>query len=173
MELKRNIIQIAELGIAVTAITALILAGCGGGSSGSSTSTNVAPPAGAAITSTTITPYKGKFLSGSVSLTDASGKTVDLYNNTGVINASGVAPVTFLSNVNYPLTISVTGTYLNEAASGVGAASGIATTAPLRGFIPDATIGASGVPVTIITDIAVSYLNGASDITQEMRDLLK
>ena len=163
MELKRNTIQIAELGIAVIAITALILAGCGGGSSsGSSTSTNVATPAGAAITSTSITPYKGMFLSGSVSLKDASGVPVTLYNNTGVITASGVAPVTFLSDVNYPLTISVTGTYLNEAASGVGAASGIATTVPLRGFIPDATIGASGVPVTLITDIAVSYFNGVN-----------
>lgn len=137
-----------ELGVALTAIATLILAGCGGSANNNSTST----------TTTTVTPYKGVFTNGSVVLKDANGNVVSLISG-GSINASGVASVTYPSNVAYPLTIEVSGTFLDET-SGVGATGTISAGAPLRGLIPavaDAQ-AASGVPVTVVTELARTML---------------
>ncbi|MDD4911748.1 MAG: fibronectin type III domain-containing protein [Sideroxydans sp.] len=151
MHLTPSLRKATELGFALTAVAALILAGCGGGSSSSGSSS-------AATTTTTITPYKGMFTSGTVTLTDANGNAVTLSAG-GTINASGVASVTYPANVAYPLTIEVSGTFLDET-SGVGATGTISAGAPLRGLIPAATDAqaSSGVPVTVVTELARTML---------------
>lgn len=137
---KRNLRKAAELGIALTAITSLVLAGCGGGSGAG----------GAATASATVTPFKGPFAAGAtVTLRDANGNLVSLLSG-GTINASGVADVTYSANVAYPLIVEVAGSYFNENTGAQETA-----TAPLRGLIAAA---ASSVPVTIVTETAVADL---------------
>jgi len=150
MKLKSTLRRTTELGIACTAIATLILAGCGGGGSANNNSTST--------TTTTVTPYKGMFTNGSVVLKDANGNVVSLISG-GSINASGVASVTYPANVAYPLTIEVSGTFLDET-SGVGATGTISAGAPLRGLIPAATDAqaSSGVPVTVVTELARTML---------------
>lgn len=143
MELKRNIRKAAELGAGLTAIATLILAGCGGGGGASG---------GGATTSATITPFKGPFSSGAtVTLKDANGNPVSLISG-GMINASGVANVTYSANVTYPLIVEVSGSYYNENTGAMETA-----TVPLRGLISSAG-AASSVPVTIVTETAVADL---------------
>jgi hypothetical protein len=149
METKRKLRQFAELGVGLTAIATLILAGCGGGSGGTTASAT-------GSTTIAVTPFKGIFASGSkVNFRDANGNLIQLLNGSGTINASGVASVTFPSNVNFPLVIEVAGTYWNEA---TGAPE--SSVMPIRAFIPDmaAAGAASGVGVSFITEMAVSAL---------------
>lgn len=149
---SRTFRKATELGIACAAVTTLILAGCGGGGGSSSSSGS------ASYITTSVTPYKGVFTNGTVILRDANGNLVTLVSG-GAINASGVASVTYPSNVAYPLTIEVSGTFLDET-SGVGATGTISAGAPLRGLIPavaDAQ-AASGVPVTLVTELARTML---------------
>lgn len=154
MHLTPTLRKTTELGFALTAVAALILAGCGGGGGGGSSSGSNS----AVTTTTTVTPYKGMFTSGTVTLTDANGNVVTLSAG-GTINASGVASVTYPANVAYPLTIEVSGTFLDET-SGVGATGTISAGAPLRGLIPAATDAqaSSGVPVTVVTELARTML---------------
>lgn len=150
MHIAQNWRKGFELGIGMTAIATLILAGCGGGASNSGGTTT------AATTTTSIIPYKGMFTSGSVTLVDANGNPVTLSAG-GSINASGVASVTYPSNVAYPLTVNVAGTYLDET-SGVGATGTISLGSPLQGLIPSTSEAASGVPVTAVTHMARTML---------------
>lgn len=146
MSNKRTLRKAAELGIGLTAITSLILVGCGGGGSGA------VGGATAASASATITPFKGPFSSGAtVTLKDANGNLVSLLSG-GTISASGVAKVTYSANVAYPLIVEVTGSYYNENTGATETAA-----VPLRGLISGA--GAAGnVPVTIVTETAVADL---------------
>lgn len=150
MKLKSTLRRTTELGVALTAIATLILAGCGGGGS-----SNSSGGSSVATTTTTVTPYKGMFTSGTVTLVDANGNAVTLSAG-GTINASGVASITYPANVAYPLTVNVTGTYLNETAGGASAV--IAAGSPLQGLIPSTTEAASGVPVTAVTHVARTML---------------
>jgi hypothetical protein len=147
MNIKGNIRKFAEMGIGLTAITVLLLAGCGGGGGSSSVGT----------TTTNITPFKGMFSKGNVKIYDREGKLVQLSGD-DTIHANGVASVTYPSDVKYPLVVSVSGTYLNE----VTGASEVTGT-PLRSFVADATTAAatSGVPVTAVTAMAVAQLEKA------------
>lgn len=146
---SRTFRKATELGIALTAIATLILAGCGGGGSSS---------AGNAVSNitTTLTPYKGMFTSGNVVLKDVNGNTITLVTG-GTINTNGKAAVTFPANVAFPITVEVSGTYIDET---TGASAVIAAGSPLRGMIPSTTDAnaASGVPVTAITDLARATL---------------
>ncbi len=153
MHLSPILRKATELGIGFTAIATLILAGCGGGG-GSSGGGN----SSVSSVTTTITPFKGMFTSGMVSLKDVNGNLVTLVSG-GSINSNGTASVTYPANVAYPLTVEVTGTFLDET-SGVGATGTISAGAPLRGLIPavaDAQ-AASGVPVTVLTEFARTML---------------
>ncbi len=153
MHLSPILRKATELGIGFTAIATLFLAGCGGGG-GSSVSGNTP----VSSVTTTITPFKGMFTSGTVSLKDVNGNLVTLVSG-GSINSNGTASVTYPANVAYPLTVEVTGTFLDET-SGVGATGTISAGAPLRGLIPavaDAQ-AASGVPVTVLTEFARTML---------------
>lgn len=149
MQLHRALRKATELGIGLTAIATLILAGCGGGgSSATSTASTVS-----AVT-TSVTPYKGRFTDGAVTLKDANGNTITLLNGSGSINASGVATVSYNgTGVAYPLTVEVTGTYIDET---TGASTVLGASAPLTGIIAAASdaVAASGVPVTAVTHMA-------------------
>ncbi len=147
MQLRPTLRKATELGIGLTVIATLILAGCGGGTSASG-----GGGAAAAMTTANVTPFKGPFYSGAaVSLKDANGNPISLISG-GTSNASGVASVTYSSNVTYPLIVEVTGNYYNEN-------TGLAETAsvPLRGLINNAG-AAANVPVTIVTETAVADL---------------
>lgn len=150
---NHTIRKFAELGIACAAVATLILAGCGGGGGSSSNNSG-----GTSTTTTTVTPFKGMFTSGMVSLKDANGNPVMLISG-GAINSNGTASLTYPANVAYPLTVEVAGTFLDET-SGVGATGTITAGAPLRGLIPAATDAqaASGVPVTVVTELARTML---------------
>lgn len=147
MHLKPTLRKATELGFALTAVATLVLAGCGGGSSSNSGGTS-----SVANVTTTITPFKGMFTSGNVSLVDANGNTVNLIAG-GNINASGVASVTYPGSVTYPLTVNVVGTYLDETNGNAPAT--IIAGSPLQGLISAAT---SNVPVTAVTHIARNML---------------
>lgn len=152
MQLHSAFRKATELSIGFTAIATLILAGCGGGSSPGSGGSSVTS------TTTTVTPYKGRFIKGNVSLKDANGNPVTLTGG-GIINASGVASVSFPSNVTYPLTVSVDGEYMDET---TGASAVMDVGSPLMGMIPaasDAT-AASGIPVTAVTHFARNTFSG-------------
>jgi penicillin amidase len=141
MKFKHDFCNAVKFCITLTAIFTLILSGCSGEDA---TSTTVK-----------ITPYKGKFSSGAVTLTDAKGVAIVLLNGSGSINANGTAQVTFNANAAYPIFVNVTGTYQDEVSGGTAT---ITSTTPLRGIIPDAQATTAGVPVTAITEIAVTKL---------------
>lgn len=143
-----------EIGVGLVAISVLSLAGCGGGGGGSSNGSSTNNGSTTSSTSTTVTPFKGKYSAGTVTVKDANGNTVALISG-GTIGSNGTATLTYAANVAYPLTLSVTGTYLDEVTN-----QQVTTTVPLRGLIPslsDAT-AASGVPITAITNIARDQL---------------
>ncbi len=127
-------------------VVGALIAGCGGGGSNSASNGGSGP---AGTSSATITPYKGPFSSGTVTLKDANGNPVTILSG-GTINASGVANVTYNANVAYPLVVEVTGSYYNEN-------TGIDETAtvPLRSVVTKAS---NAIPVTIVTETAVADL---------------
>ncbi|MDD5056986.1 MAG: hypothetical protein PHQ60_03865 [Sideroxydans sp.] len=146
MLLKPALRKATELGIGLTAIATLILAGCGGGG-GTTTG------GGASTVTASVTPYKGPYYSGAtVVLKDASGNPITLVSG-GTVNASGVASVTFPASVTYPLIVEVTGSYFNEVTGAPETGS-----TPLRGLIQSAGAAATGVPVTLVTETAVTDL---------------
>lgn len=150
MQLKYTFRKATEISFVIVAIVALSISGCGGGGGSSNVGGATIP-----TTTTSVTPFKGPFYSGaSVSLRDANGNSVPLASG-GIINASGVASVTYNSNVIYPLIVEVSGTYYNESTGGPETSS-----VPLRGLIQNASAAAatSGVPVTFVTEIAVADL---------------
>lgn len=122
-----------------------LLFGCGGGG-------GVSTPAAAPTTTIAVTPFKGAFTSGTVSVVDANGKAVTLLNGSGTFTG-GVASIVVPDTVAFPLTISVIGTYFNEV---TGTTS--TTTSALRSMVPDAQTAAAGVPVTALTEIAASLV---------------
>ncbi len=147
MQITSTLRKVTELCVAISAITVLFLSGCGGGS-------GTAGTGGANVTSLTITPFKGPFSSGRVVLRDANAGLVTIRSGE-TLNASGVANITFDSNVIYPLLVEVTGNYYNENTGLVESAA-----VPLRGLITGASAFSAGsaVPVTIITETAVAEL---------------
>ena len=126
---------------------ALSIISCGGGGGSASNDTS-------ATTKTTITPFKGKYSSGNVTIKDAKGNQVALLNGSGTIDATGSASVIFSKDVSYPLTVSVTGTYINEVTG-----TTTTTNVPLRSVIPDENTTTQAIPVTAITEIAASILD--------------
>ena len=136
----------------VGSVIGVLLAACGGSGGGGSGGNKVDTPV--ATSSATISPFKGPFSSGAVTLKDANGKTVALITG-GTVNANGVATVSYSANVVYPLVVEVTGTYYNEV-TGMTETS----TSSLRGIIISASNVAanSPVPVTMVTETAVADL---------------
>lgn len=149
-----NLRKAAEFGIGIAIISALVLAGCGGGSTSS--------PAGTSTNDLTVTPMKGKF---------SNGTTVKVKRaQDSVVVASGTLDSTGSVTIKVPAT--ETGPFLIEAGiagdsyfdESTGASAVVpAGTIALRALIPDAT-SASAVGVTALTEMAVGEIEGASGI---------
>lgn len=161
MKFNTSLRQAAEIGVSACAIAVLLLAGCGGGAGSPNSENSNSLNANATsdntlsnVTTLTVAPFKGQYLSGSVVVKDANGVLVPLVSG-GAISASGVAEVSFSNGAAYPLLIEVTGDYINEV-------TGLAETStlPLRGLVASASSVAAGsaVPVTFITEVAVAEL---------------
>lgn len=159
MKIKQNLRKIAELGIGITIIGALVLAGCGG--KAATTSANTTGTSGGS-TGLTITPMKGQF---------SSGTSVRVMRTTdSVIVASGVVGTNGSTTVQVPNT--ETGPFLIEAgqagdtyfdeSTGNTVAVPVGTVA-LRALIPSAT-ASSSVGVTALTEFAVGQIVAASGI---------
>lgn len=138
-----------NLQLATAASLVSLLVACGGGGS----SAPAAPAVPAATTAASITPFKGPFYPGAtVVIKDANGNPVVLTSG-GTIDANGLASATFATSVTYPLIVEVTGSYYNEMTKAAET-----TTVPMRGLILNAAEAAAGVPVTIVTEAAVTDL---------------
>lgn len=125
---------------------ALLLAACGGGSSPSNNPDSISSDPGIPVV---VTPYKGAYSSGTVTVKDPSGKTIA----TGTINGS-TANMNFPVNAVYPVTVYVSGTYRNEATGGPETSQAI-----LRSVIPDNGSVKSGIAVTPLTEIVAAVLD--------------
>lgn len=152
MRFKNILRKSTEVGLAVAAITALILAGCGG-----SKSTAASPVASAVVvnTSAVIVPFKGPYVQGApVILRDAMGASIA----TATVGVNGQATITFPQTVSYPLSVEVSGTYWNEVTKVYETSA-----TPLRGLIVSPAV--TQVPVTIVTEAAVADLETKKTIS--------
>jgi hypothetical protein len=131
-------------------VASALLFGCGGGGGGGATSDN-GPPVAKTLT-IAVTPFKGAFTGGTVTVEDANRQPVNLLSGSGTFNGA-VASIIVADSVVFPLTISVTGTYFNEVTGGP-----TTTVTALRSMVPDAASAATGVPVTALTEIAASVV---------------
>ena len=147
MKVETTLLSSAVHAIGTIVAVLFLITGCGGGGGGG----------GGAPTSTSVSivPFKGKFVSGNVSLTDANGNAVILQSGTDVIDKTGIANIVYDINASYPLIVSVTGNYLDEV---TGTTS--TTSMPLRGLIPykESITQVTGIPVTALTEMAVVKL---------------
>lgn len=155
MKIQDNLRKAAELGVGLTFIATLILAGCGGGGGSSSSSGG-----GVATTLLDISPSLGKFMEGAtVRIKDKNGVLV----GEGRINASGVASVPVPTTAPAPLVVEaglVGDKYFDEKAQGFVTVSGVSGVA-VRALVPDHT-AVSQVAVTPLTEFAVGALANAS-----------
>lgn len=155
MNPKQVLRRTAELGIGLTAIVTLILAGCGGSSKTTSTSS-------AAMTTLTISPALGMFREGArIRIKDRNGNQV----GTATTNVSGVASVAVPTAAATPLVVEAGldgDKYYDEAKASDVVISG-AIGAAVRAIVPDHT-AASQVAVTALTEIAVGALLDASGV---------
>ena len=159
MELRRHLRLGAELGMSLTAITALILAGCGGGGG--------ATASGGADAAALVTPMKGQFCtSATVTVLDKDNLVI----GTGSVNASGVVSVDSISS-------SAPAPYVVQVGAGASAscyydevtASNVAipaNTTALHAVVPSyaALTSASGFAVTPLTEMAYQYLDAAGTL---------
>lgn len=149
-----------ELGIGLTAIATLILAGCGGGYTAAITPATSTP--------LIITPSLGQLYRGQVVVTGSNGTTKS-YSV-----ASGVATVTAdIAGMTAPLLIELKGDpsngdqiiYFDEAQGTIASSVITASASAVRAVIPSITgISASGVGVTPLTNMAVATLADASGV---------
>lgn len=152
MNIKRNLRKAAEFGIGLVAITTILLAGCGGGSGGSSNQV-------AATTAIRVTPMKGKFSSGSTVIIKRASDGVQVA--TGTTNATGVATINVPTSATGPFLIEVGAvgdSYFDES-TGLNATIAAGGTG-LRALIPDSS--ANDVGVTALTEMAVGQIEAAS-----------
>lgn len=150
-----------EIGVGLTAITALFLAGCGGGSSSS------AGGAGVSSSSLVITPSLGQIYQGQIQVTGANGTS----RNYSIV--SGVPSITAdISGMTAPLLIELRGdptngnklVFFDEALGGIS--SSVAnSSSSVRAIVPSVSgLSASGVGVTALTEVAAATVANASGV---------
>jgi hypothetical protein len=161
MELGRHLRLGAELGISLTAVSALILAGCGGGGGGGATTP------GGSVAAALVTPMKGQFCStATVTVLDKNNLVI----GTGSVNASGVVSVgSISSSAPAPYVVKVGAGASASCYYDEGAASNVtipANTTALHAVVPSyaALTSASGLAVTPLTEMAYQYLNTAGTL---------
>ncbi|TAJ83828.1 MAG: hypothetical protein EPO42_00025, partial [Gallionellaceae bacterium] len=154
MQLKPAIRKATELGIALTAVATLVLAGCGGKSSSGS--------AAADMTTLSISPSLGRFSQGAnVRIRDRSGIQI----GSGYTDASGVASIAVPTSAQAPLLVEAGlngDRYYDEKQGLFVSVSGVNGVA-VRALVPDHT-ATSQVAVTALTEIAVGSLTNASGV---------
>ncbi|TAJ79921.1 MAG: hypothetical protein EPO42_05345 [Gallionellaceae bacterium] len=154
MQLKPAIRKATELGIALTAVATLVLAGCGGKSSSGS--------AAADMTTLSISPSLGRFSQGaSVRIRDRSGIQI----GSGYTDASGVASIAVPTSAQAPLLVEAGlngDRYYDEKQGLFVSVSGVNGVA-VRALVPDHAV-VSQVAVTALTEIAVGTLANASGV---------
>jgi hypothetical protein len=162
MDLKKKLRGTAELAASMT-IIATLLSACGGGGSSAATAGSTAG------TLINIVAFLGQYSSGTATIYDNAhvavpGATGPIVN--GVAQVS-LAALNALTPSQYPLTVEVTGSYYNELTKATESGGA----AVIRGVIPNpaaataAVNAASGIPVTPLTEIAVSSLPTQSPAT--------
>ncbi len=160
MSIKRNLRKAAELGIGLTALSTLILAGCGGGGS-SSSSSGVGGNIGSSATTMNVTPGKGVMIGAVVTIKDANGNVL---GNASTTNA-GVAAVSIPSTATAPFIVSVSCPaacqYFDEKTMAMH--SGAANMPPLLAAVP--TAGVTNIGVTAATHAAAQYAIAAGALT--------
>lgn len=158
MQLKPAIRKATELGIGLTAISVLILAGCGGGASTDSRDTNTPT---AAVKITTVTPGKGIMKGASVVIKDAGGNTV----GSELTTDAGTAAVTLASTATGPLVVSVTCpatcTYFDEKTGAM--VNGSASAPAMLAVVP--SVAYLNIGVTVATNAAAQYAIAAGALT--------
>jgi hypothetical protein len=163
MQLKSALRKSAELGIGLTAVTALILAGCGGGGGSTSTNTtnNKTPTAAVKIT-TTVTPGKG-IMVGAIVMIKAADNTTVL--GTATTTAAGTADVSISSTATGPFIVSVSCpascTYFDEKT--VAMVSGSASAPAMLAVVPGTA--ETNIGVTAATNAAAQYAIAAGPLT--------
>ena len=159
MKLKPFARQAAELGIGLTAVTTLILAGCGGGGGGTTTQNPNTPSAAVRITS--VTPGKGIMKGAIVVIKDASGNTL----GTETTTAAGTAAVSLAATTSGPFVVSVTCpatcTYYDEKSGAM--VSGSASAPAMLAVVPGAS--ELNIGVTAATNAAAQYAIAAGTLT--------
>lgn len=160
MKFNPSLRKATELGIGLTAIATLILAGCGGSKSSDTGTNNTATPT-AAVT-IKVTPGKGVMYGASVVIKNASGVQV----GTGTTSATtGDASVTLTTGATGPFVVSVscgTGcTYFDEKTMAL--VNGSATTPAMQAVLPGA--GSTDVGVTAATHAAAQYALNSGTLT--------
>lgn len=159
MNMKRNFRKAAELGVGLTMIAALVLAGCSGTTNSNSSSSSAA----ATFNNLDITPMKGKFETGATVRVKRAKDGIEVAM--GTVNASGVASLKVPSAEAGPFLIEagIAGDKYYDESTGASASVDAGTTA-LRALIADAT-SASAVGVTALTELAVAQIEAGSGIS--------
>lgn len=157
--LKCNLHRVAELGVGLTAIATLILAGCGGTSSSSTPSS---------ATPLIVTPALGQIFGGQITVTGSNGVTKQY------TVVSGVPTVTAdIAGMTPPLLVALSGdpgngnklVFFDEGLGSISSAVVSSTDAAIRAIVPSVTgLSALGVGVTPLTEIAAATLANASGI---------
>ncbi|MFA6015702.1 MAG: IPT/TIG domain-containing protein [Gallionellaceae bacterium] len=156
MQIKPFIRKASEIGVGLTAIATLVLAGCGGGGGGSSGGSS-----STAMTTLSVSPSLGRFAQGAhVRIKDRNGAQI----GSGFVNASGVAAIDVPTSSQAPLLVEagLTDDQYYDEIQGWQTISGISGVG-VRALVPDHTV-ASQVGVTALTEIAVGSLVDASGV---------
>lgn len=156
MHLNPALRKATELGIGLTAIATLILAGCGGGSSSASGG------GGNATTTLSISPSLGRFAQGAnVRIKDRNGAQIA----SGYTDASGVASINVPTSAQTPLLVEagLSGDQYFDEKQGIFVPVSGVNGAAVRALVPDHTV-ASQVAVTALTEIAVGSLLNTSGV---------
>lgn len=137
--------RLKSIPLLAAALSLSLLTACGGGAADKTANGSSEVPG----TTVTVTPYKGAYTAGTVTVRDVSGNQIASAPISGAL-----AAVRIPLGSAYPLTLYVTGTYYNEA-------TGNPETSPanLRSVIPDSELNASGWAVTPLTEMAAAVLS--------------
>ncbi len=161
MNFKRNLRKAAELGVGLSALSALILAGCGGGGGNSASSSGTNGNNGASATTMNVTPGKGVMIGAEVTIKDANGSVLGRAATT----SAGVAAVSIPPTAMAPFVVSVncpsTCQYFDEKTMTMH--SGASNMPPLLAVVP--SVNVANVGVSAATHAAAQYAMASGVLT--------
>lgn len=164
--MKRKIHKVVELGICLTAVATLLLAGCSGGSSGSQT---------VSTTPLVVTPALGQVYSGQITVTGTNG------TSRSYAIVSGVPSVTAdIAGMTAPLLIALSGdpanggelAFFDEGLGRIASAVVGSGTSAIRAIVPSVTdLPASGVGITPLTELAAATVSNTATGSVDIANL--